>query len=84
MSVAIQRTTYTRVQKVLCEQLQTTEKSIMPQASLYDDLNADSLDIVQIVMGLEEEFDVSLGENVPTLPTVQDIVDYMDGVMQAE
>ena len=50
--------TFDRVKKVVVEQLDVAEDEVTPQASFVDDLGADSLDVVELVMGLEEEFDV--------------------------
>lgn len=72
-------TTFERVQKVLVEQLDVSPDEVTPQASVIDDLGADSLDVVEIVMALEEEFDVEIpDEEAEKLVTVQKIVDYID------
>ncbi|HZO88834.1 MAG TPA: acyl carrier protein [Chthonomonadaceae bacterium] len=71
--------TFERVKKVLVEQLDVSEDEVTPQASIVDDLGADSLDVVEIVMALEEEFDVEVpDEDAEQLTTVQKIVDYID------
>ena len=71
--------TFERVKKVLVEQLDVSEDEVTPQASVIDDLGADSLDVVEIIMGLEEEFDVEIpDEEAEKLTTVQKIVDYVD------
>jgi acyl carrier protein len=71
--------TFERVKKVLIEQLDVSEDEVTPTASIVDDLGADSLDVVEIVMGLEEEFDIEIpDEDAEKLPTVQHIVDYVD------
>ena len=72
-------TTLERVRKVLMEQLEVSEDEVTPSASIVDDLGADSLDVVEIVMGLEEEFDIEVSDqDAEKLPTVQDIVNYVD------
>lgn len=72
-------TTFERVRKVLMEQLEVSEDEVTPAASIVDDLGADSLDVVEIVMGLEEEFDIEVSDqDAEKLPTVQDIVNYVD------
>ena len=71
--------TFERVKKVLIEQLDVSEDEVTLAASIVDDLGADSLDVVEIVMGLEEEFDIEIpDEDAEKLPTVQHIVDYVD------
>ena len=72
-------TTFERVKKVLVEQLDVSEDEVTLSASIIDDLGADSLDVVEIIMGLEEEFDVEIpDEEAEKLTTVQKIVDYVD------
>ncbi len=71
--------TFERVKKVLVEQLDVSEDEVTPQASIVDDLGADSLDVVEIIMGLEEEFDVEIpDEDAEKITTVQQIMDYVD------
>ena len=57
--------TFDRVKKVLVEQLDVDEDAVTPAASIVDDLGADSLDVVEIIMGLEEEFDVEIPTKTP-------------------
>ena len=72
-------TTLERVRKVLMEQLEVSEDEVTPTASIVDDLGADSLDVVEIVMGLKEEFDIEVSDqDAEKLPTVQDIVNYVE------
>jgi acyl carrier protein len=71
--------TFDRVKKVVVEQLDVAEDEVTPQASFVDDLGADSLDVVELVMGLEEEFDVEIpDEDAETITTVQEAVNYID------
>ncbi|BDI32241.1 MAG: acyl carrier protein [Capsulimonas sp.] len=71
--------TFERVKKVVVEQLDVAEDEVTPQASFIDDLGADSLDVVELVMGLEEEFDVNIpDEDAEKITTVQEAVDYID------
>jgi acyl carrier protein len=71
--------TFDRVKKVVVEQLDVAEDEVTPQASFVDDLGADSLDVVELVMGLEEEFDVEIpDEDAEKITTVQEAVDYID------
>lgn len=71
--------TFDRVKKVVVEQLEAAEDEVTPQASFVDDLGADSLDVVELVMGLEEEFDVEIpDEDAEKITTVQEAVTYID------
>ena len=71
--------TFERVKKVLVEQLDVSEDEVTISASIVDDLGADSLDVVEIIMGLEEEFDVEIpDEDAEKVTTVQLIVTYVD------
>lgn len=71
--------TFERVKKVLVEQLDVSEDEVTAQASIVDDLGADSLDVVEIIMGLEEEFDVEIpDEDAEKITTVQQIIDYVE------
>ena len=71
--------TFDRVKKVVVEQLDVAEDEVTPQASFVDDLGADSRDVVELVMGLEEEFDVEIpDEDAEKITTVQEAVSYID------
>jgi len=71
--------TFDRVKKVVVEQLDVAEDEVTPQASFVDDLGADSLDVVELVMGLEEEFDIEIpDEDAEKITTVQEAVDYIE------
>jgi len=68
-----------RVKKIVCEQLGAKEEDVVPQASFVDDLGADSLDTVELVMALEEEFETEIpDEEAEKLATVQDAIDYVN------
>jgi acyl carrier protein len=73
-------TTFERVRKILVDQLgDISEDEVTPVASIVDDLGADSLDVVEIVMALEEEFEVEIpDEDAEKIKTVQQIVDYIE------
>ena len=74
-------TTYERVTKVIVEQLGVDESEVVPEASLVDDLNADSLDLVELVMSLEEEFGIEVSdERAQEIRSVQDVVDQVEMV----
>ena len=64
------------VKKVVVDQLSVDEKLVTPEARFTDDLGADSLDIFQIIMGIEEEFDIEIdNEEAEKITTVQDAVE---------
>jgi acyl carrier protein len=67
-----------RVKKIVIEQLGVDAKDVRPDASFVDDLGADSLDTVELVMRLEEEFDAEIpDEDAEKIVTVQDAVSYI-------
>ncbi|MBW2094921.1 MAG: acyl carrier protein [Deltaproteobacteria bacterium] len=68
-----------KVKKIICEQLNVSEDDVVPEASFVDDLGADSLDQVELIMAMEEEFDVSIpDEDAEKIGTVQDAIDYIE------
>ena len=67
-----------KVKEIIVEQLGVAESSITMEASFIDDLGADSLDIVELIMALEEEFDIEIPDSdAEKVVTVQDVVDYI-------
>ncbi len=67
-----------RVKKIIIEQLGVKEEDVKPEASFVDDLGADSLDTVELVMALEEEFDTEIpDEEAEKITTVQAAIDYV-------
>ena len=67
-----------RVAKIVVEQLGVSEDQVKPEASFVDDLGADSLDTVELVMALEEEFECEIpDEEAENITTVQQAVDYI-------
>ena len=67
-----------KVKKIICEQLNVPEEDVVTKASFVDDLGADSLDQVELIMAMEEEFDISIpDEDAEKIGTVQDAVDYI-------
>ena len=67
-----------RVKKVVVEQLGVTDDQVTPEASFVDDLGADSLDTVELVMALEEEFDAEIPDDkAESITKVQDAVNYI-------
>jgi acyl carrier protein len=72
-------TTYDRLKKLIVEQLGVDEEEVTPQASFVEDLNADSLDLVELIMSLEEEFGMEISdEDAEKIQKVQDAVDYIE------
>jgi acyl carrier protein len=72
-------TVETKVKSIIAEQLGVGEDEIKPESSFIDDLGADSLDIVELVMAMEEEFDVEIpDEQAESIKTVKDAVDYIN------
>ena len=71
--------TFPRVQKIIVEQLGVEEAEVVPTASFVEDLNADSLDLVELIMSLEEEFGMEISdEEAEKIVSVQDAVDYIN------
>lgn len=67
-----------RVKKIIAEQLNADEDAIKPTSSFIDDLGADSLDTVQLIMAFEEEFNVEIpDEESVKIKTVQDAIDFI-------
>jgi len=67
-----------KVKSIIAEQLGVKPEEVTPQASFVDDLGADSLDTVELVMALEEEFGIEIpDEDAEKIATVQDAVDYI-------
>ena len=67
-----------RVKQIIVEQLDVSEEEVTPEASFIDDLGADSLDIVELVMAMEETFDVEIpDEEADNIRTVQDAINYI-------
>lgn len=72
-------TTVERVTKLVCEQLGVEEDEVKPEASFVEDLGADSLDTVELVMALEEEFETEIpDEEAEKITTVKEAIDYID------
>ena len=68
-----------RVKKIVVEHLGVEPEKVTPEASFIDDLGADSLDIVELVMAFEEEFNVEIPDDAAEkITTVKDATDYID------
>lgn len=66
------------LKKIVAESLGISEEEIAPSASFIDDLGADSLDIVELVMAIEKTFDIEIpDEDAEKIATVQDAIDYV-------
>jgi acyl carrier protein len=75
---------FDRVKKIVVEQLDVESEKVVPNASFTDDLGADSLDIVELVMALEEEFDIEIpDEAAEKILSVQEVVDYINNNVAA-
>ena len=71
-----------KVKKIVVEQLGVSEDQVTPEAKFIEDLGADSLDVVEILMAIEENFGVSVSDDeIPNLKTVRDIVEYVESNM---
>jgi acyl carrier protein len=67
-----------QVKKIIADKLSVKLEEVVPEASFVDDLGADSLDLVELIMSIEEEFDVEISdEDAEKLITVQDAMDYI-------
>ena len=74
-----------RVKEIIVEQLGVTPDEVVGQASFIDDLGADSLDIVELVMAMEEEFDVEIpDEDAEKIQTIGSAVTYLKGKLGPE
>ena len=68
-----------KVKSIIAEQLGVSESEIKTESSFVEDLGADSLDIVELVMAMEEEFDVEIPDDqAENIKTVKDAVDYIN------
>ena len=68
-----------RVKQIIVEQLGVNESEVKPEAKFVDDLGADSLDLVELVMALEEEFEIEVSdEDAEKIRKVKDVFDYID------
>lgn len=68
-----------KIKQIVADQLGIDEDEVVPEASFIDDLGADSLDIVELIMAFEEEFDLEIpDEDAEKITTVQDAIDYIN------
>ena len=72
-------TTYERLKKIIVEQLGVDEEEVTTEASFVEDLNEDSLDLVELIMSLEEEFGMEISdEDAEKIQKVSDAVEYIE------
>ncbi len=84
MSMSVEEVT-SKVKKVIADQLGLNENEVKAEASFLNDLGADSLDIVEMVMTLEEEFDTEISdEEAEKIQTVQEAIDYILAKIEQE
>ena len=68
-----------QVKKIIAEKLSVDLEEVVPEASFVDDLGADSLDLVELIMSMEEEFDTDISdEDAEQITTVKDAIDYIN------
>ena len=74
---------FEKLQKIIAEVMNVSEEEIRPETTFVDDLGADSLDVFQIIMGIEEEFDIEIdNEEAEKIKTVQDVADQIRKVVE--
>jgi acyl carrier protein len=68
-----------KVKKIIAEKLSVELEEVVPEASFVDDLGADSLDLVELIMSMEEEFDTDISdEDAEQITTVKDAIEYVN------
>ncbi len=68
-----------KVKKIIAEKLSVDLEEVIPEASFVDDLGADSLDLVELIMTMEEEFDIDISdEDAEKLESVKDAIDFIN------
>ena len=73
-----------RVTNIIVNHLNVSQEQVVPEASFVDDLGADSLDIVELVMAMEEEFDVEIpDEDAEKIQTIGDAISYLKEKLEA-
>ena len=74
-----------KVKEMIIKQLDSKESEVVPEARFIDDLGADSLDIVELIMGIEEEFDIEIpDEDAEKLTTVGEAMNYVKAKLGVE
>ena len=73
-----------KVKEIICAQLEVSPEKVRPEASFTDDLKADSLAVVELVLALEEAFSIEIpDEDTEQIKTVKDAIDYIKGHAKA-
>ena len=73
---------FDKIKDIIVEQLDVEEDAVTMEASITEDLGADSLDVVDLVMSIEESFDVEIPDEVENIKTVGDIVKYIENKVE--
>jgi len=67
-----------KIKEIIIEQLNVTEEECVPEAAFIDDLGADSLDIVELIMAMEDKFDLEISDDdLANIRTVKDVIEYI-------
>ena len=83
LEVLVNMVSEERIKEIIVEQLGVDEDQITPDASFIDDLGADSLDTVELVMAFEEEFDIEIpDEDAEKIRTVKDVISYLNAHLE--
>jgi acyl carrier protein len=70
---------FEKVKEIIVKELNVDESKVTPEANLKDDLGADSIDAVEVIMSLEDEFNISISDDAAqSIKTVQDLVSYIE------
>lgn len=77
--MAVEKTTFEKVRDIIANQLSVKPEQVTEKSNIAEDLGADSLDLVEILMSLEDEFGVSIpDEAIPQIKTIKDVVEFID------
>lgn len=70
---------FEKIRKILCEQLDIEEDTVSMESNIAEDLGADSMDVVDLIMSIEDEFEVEVpDEKIESIKTVGDVVNYIE------
>ncbi len=70
---------FEKIRKILCEQLDIDEDTVSMESNIAEDLGADSMDVVDLIMSIEDEFEVEVpDEKIESIKTVGDVVNYIE------
>lgn len=70
---------FEKIKEIICEQLEVDEKKVTMESSLIDDLGADSLDLIDLVMSIEDEYDVEVPDDmIENIKTIGDVVKFIE------